>query len=342
MRLEPVTHCYLCGRPGRKLYRGLRDELYGATGTWSIDRCSCATCGLMWLNPRPIESDILEIYSNYYTHADEHDNSLARGRRFREAYIRGQRAYLAANLGYDVPRSDTSRIVRRIIECWPGRAADTEYLVFNQESRHGARLLDVGCGRGAAVLRLRALGWDAEGVDPDAEAVKAAISAGARVRMGTATNLPQSQPYDVVVLSHVLEHLHDPMEGLRAAKAVLKPAGRVVVVTSNVFSWLHARYGADWRGLDVPRHLYIFTIAQLGELLDRAGLRPLELHTSARGANSVVVGSRSIARRGANRRRWVATGDRLIAELLQQLEFMRLTRRPIDGEELVAIAQANE
>jgi hypothetical protein len=65
MRTQSVPTCILCGSTGRTLYDELHDRLFGAPGTWSFRKCSAPGCGLVWLDPAPIEEDLSKAYTAY-------------------------------------------------------------------------------------------------------------------------------------------------------------------------------------------------------------------------------------------------------------------------------------
>ena len=71
IQTEPRLHCYLCGTAGDPLYQGLRDRLYAVPGEWSLRRCRNTACGLVWLDPMPLPSEIWKAYTQYYTHGDD-------------------------------------------------------------------------------------------------------------------------------------------------------------------------------------------------------------------------------------------------------------------------------
>jgi SAM-dependent methyltransferase len=141
----------------------------------------------------------------------------------------------------------------------------------------GARLLDIGAGRGRFVATARANGFDAEGIEPSTRGVAAAASEyGVALQPATieaATVDPASA--QVVTLWHVLEHLDDPGAALQRAAQWLAPGGVLLVAVPNLAS-LQARLGAGrWYHLDVPRHRVHFTPDGLRALLARHGLEPV-------------------------------------------------------------------
>jgi len=98
-------------------------------------------------------------------------------------------------------------------------------------SDRDARILDVGCGSGALLAHLRARGFKAlVGVDPTLAAAASGRSIGLDIREGTVTRLPHDLGiFDLVVLSHVVEHLPDPGHALDSLTTVLHPGGLVSV-----------------------------------------------------------------------------------------------------------------
>ncbi len=132
--------------------------------------------------------------------------------------------------------------------------------------------LDIGCGRGdlgEAVIRR---GWTAAGVDPSDAAVQVARERGIDARVGTihSADLPVDE-FDVVTMLHALEHVIDPVGDLRAARAVARPGGRLIVVVPNFDSWQRRRFGSRWFHLDVPRHRTHFTSDSLRLACEAAG-----------------------------------------------------------------------
>src|SRR5689334_15196819 len=68
IRVRPQPECYVCRTPGQRQYSGLQDRINHAPGVWNISRCPNPDCGLLWLDPMPLEEDIGKAYITYFTH----------------------------------------------------------------------------------------------------------------------------------------------------------------------------------------------------------------------------------------------------------------------------------
>ncbi len=292
MRSFQRPHCLLCGAQGRSLYKGLKDRLYGVTGSWGMNQCPGRECGLIWLDPAPVEEDLGVAYQSYYTHRPAVATSRSLRHRLGTAVSMG---YLRRSLGY------THGVGPR----WYGLLAPLVHLqrggpevvaasvAFQGRPGPGGKLLDIGCGNGVLMERMRDLGWEVEGIDFDAGAVAAARDRGLRAHHGRIGEfvLPDAS-FDLVHLGHVIEHVHEPVDLLRRCHRILKPGGTLVVITPNSGGWGHRHYGPDWRGLEPPRHLAIFNRPTLHWLLAIAGFNGAsEVRTLHRGAGYVLTSS---------------------------------------------------
>lgn len=94
-------------------------------------------------------------------------------------------------------------------------------------------LIEVGCGKGYFLNRLRAAGYEAIGVDPAYEAESAYVI---RAPFSTALGLSA----DAIVLRHVLEHIQDPVSFLFAVSHANGGRGKIYIEVP-CFDWICAR-----------------------------------------------------------------------------------------------------
>jgi 2-polyprenyl-3-methyl-5-hydroxy-6-metoxy-1,4-benzoquinol methylase len=290
------------------------------------------------LSPRPLEEDIGKLYLSYYTHQD----ALLRPSLPRRFLTSLEGAYLAQKYGYQSGHDGAwQRILALALYLYPGGRADADFSVMHLPAALRGRLLDVGCGSGVLLERMRGLGWEVEGVDVDASAVENARRKGLNVQLGDleGSQFPDGS-FDVVTMSHVIEHVEDPPRLVRECYRILKPSGRLIVLTPNAESWGHRLFGRRWVALDPPRHLFIFSVSSLRNLTKRAGFTTVNALTTIRAAAWIFFVSRCLRRRGSfewGQRPPVLV--RLWVEAMRVVEWMLLKARLNVGEEILVIAQ---
>lgn len=329
LRVRRAPACPLCAQSGPVVYDNLRDRLFDAPGVWSLRRCPA--CEILWLDPRPVSADVGKLYLHYLTHNPPPEPSRF-GRNLRLGILAGA-------LGYAVRGSGLGRMLAWIP---PMRDRIAGTMMWLRDDWRG-RLLDVGCGNGEFLIRARTLGWDVGGIEPDPAAARMAREiSGIPVLAPTleeAALLPDS--FDAITLSHVVEHLLDPVATLRECRRVLKPGGRLVLTTPNIESLGHSTWKENWVGLDPPRHILLFSPSGLRRCVEQAGLQVVELRTLARFASWMWVASRGIRRHGhfplqrlRNRGpwRWLESLSAMTAESLAVL-FSNA------GEEILLVAR---
>jgi 2-polyprenyl-3-methyl-5-hydroxy-6-metoxy-1,4-benzoquinol methylase len=284
--------CLLCGQPGRVAYEGLRDRLFGATGTWTFLRC--ARDQVWWLSPRPTKEDLPLAYREYYTHTTE-----AAPSGFRRRFGVARDAMLAETFGYPTRSAGSfGRGLAKVLVRVPGLADIAGAAVLWLPARPGKRLLDVGCGAGLFAGRMMQFGWEVTGIEPDPPAARKAHETYGFPVFTTSVEEAAiaGERYDAVTAAHVIEHVPDPVAFLATCWSLVAPGGRLVVLTPNVESRAHHVFGPNWRGLEPPRHLVLFSLRSLELAADRAGLRGATVRTSARAASFMWLMSDALRR----------------------------------------------
>ncbi len=251
--LEAVHACPYCDGPDRSLaYEGVEDWAFGcAPGRWNY--WNCTRCHALYLHPRPTYLSIGNVYARYYTHGG--DTTVSRRANFKQ---RLRNEHWSNQL-------QTSITPRLGLPRWAAWA--TNWLKPWIAEPFGLRqwaqlpkglLVDVGCGNGDKLKLAGQMGWQTRGIELDASAVQAAQAQGLQVEQGGYELLAHYQGQaDCVVCSHVLEHVHQPLDMLDLLLASLKPQGVLLLSVPNAASFLLHHYGENWRGLEAPRHLAI-------------------------------------------------------------------------------------
>lgn len=332
--LHSVECCPVCSSVGRTRYEGLRDTQFGVPGAWRLRRCSNRHCGHLWLDPRPRDEDIPALYADYHTHRAPNPISIEDGCNWRAA---ARRVAFASAFGYDAGELSAALPLRVRLLAASGFLRDrVGRSVMWLPLRKGARLLDYGCGAGAFLARMKALGWEVCGFDPDPRAAAAtARDQGVQV-FAHVEALLRLAPFDAITLSHVIEHLPDPVRTLAELAPLLEDGGRLVVATPNANSLGHAVFGRHWRGLEAPRHLSVFSPASLAQAVRRAGYTLQRVFTLSAMAPLLTAQSAHAARSaGAARHRPLAhPAAGRVVELLESLPWISSGA----GEEAAVIA----
>src|SRR5215467_4091579 len=137
----------------------------------------------------------------------------------------------------------------------------------------GGRLLDLGCSAGAFLSTMRGDAWSLFGIEisPE-EASHARERAGAEVFVGDIFDAPfEPASFDVITSFDVLEHLYQPKRVIRQVYSWLKPGGIYYVAVPNVESWESHLFKSYWYGLEMPRHLFMYSPTSLRKLATDAG-----------------------------------------------------------------------
>jgi len=137
----------------------------------------------------------------------------------------------------------------------------------------GGYLLDIGCGVGGFLREAGSLGWKCYGIDTSRIAVAKAKEAApsAVVRCASLNDLGKDEMFDFVNMSHVLEHVPNPLHTVQSCSDHLRPQGMLRLQIPNIGSMEAKFFSRRWRGLDMPRHVHHFSTESITALLSRTG-----------------------------------------------------------------------
>ena len=280
-QLEPVKSCPVCDSGERRLLaQNMRDINYGGVGgRWRLFRC--CQCRSAYMDSRIDSEHIADAFVNYETHAVSEKRPKRRGIL---GFLQSTLDAYTHNL-YGSPAENKSNFRASLAYLFPLLRLERDFLMRHARKRDGiGKILDIGCGNGDFLARMRDAGWSVHGLDFDPSAAKIADSRGLNVVSGSVTarisSLPQS---DLVAASHVIEHVHELQNFLELLYEKVLPGGVLWLATPNINSplrWLEGRYWDKW---ETPRHLQMFNMASMRLLIERALGKQVNVSFKRRG-----------------------------------------------------------
>lgn len=212
-------------------------------GVHNISRLvRCMECGLIFVSPRPGGAELAAQYEKEYFQCD--------------APVFG---------GYENYEGDRDNILKTFRRRLPR--------VMSHAKKDKPRLLDLGCATGMFLEVARESGVVGEGLDLSSFAVGQAQGKGFQVRHGQLADAGFADgSFDVLSMWDMIEHVTDPQGLLKECNRVLAPGGIAVMSTPDAGSALAWLLGSRWLGFrSLDEHLYFFSRASLGKMLDAAG-----------------------------------------------------------------------
>ena len=275
LQIELVTRCAICNREGRLSHSGitpLAATVDDSLVDLKLEFHYCTTDSHLWLHNRPVSDQSWTMYQDFRTHS----KNAEPGRKFEMSPKDLEKSLWRWATGYG-PNSVTricklTSAVTRSLSRFPGQSPGASRFVWLiQQCGRNAAVLDVGAGDGSFVELMRNLGLDAVGYEPDPIAQSNFPSSlKPHIREGALEDLlNHEQRFDLIFLSHVIEHLYDPQHTVALLAQLLSPMGHLLITTPNGGSLGHRNLGMDWPQLEPGRHTHIFSARSLSRLLSK-------------------------------------------------------------------------
>jgi SAM-dependent methyltransferase len=245
--------CRICGSDRVASRHHPREQMHGLGD--EFEYFVCAECGCLQIAEQP--ADMSRYYPDEY-YSIRPEPQLKR-------WLKDRRLAFAST-GSGVVGSLANRILKR------DHGGSLAFIP--EDLPKTARVLEIGCGRGYLVEELFLRGYHRiRGIDPFLPN-RAARSSPFRLERKSATALAaEDERFELIYLSHSLEHVFDQHDTLRAIATLLSDRGRAVFCLPWVDCDAWEIYGTDWVSLDAPRHFYLHSRKSLTLLVERAGLR---------------------------------------------------------------------
>jgi len=197
----------------------------------------CKTCGLVFANPRIREVDYDDFYAGGHQKRIYAGESQPSEQYFRKQYNKGLRIY---------------NFLKKYIDDFSGM-----------------NILEVGCGAGGILKVFKQKGADVTGID----LTPGYIEYGKNIEELDlhVQNLftIKDEKYDLIIYSHVLEHLDNPNTHLEYIRTLLKDDGMVYIEVPGIKS-SHRVYG-DFILYLQNAHIYNYSFTSLSNLLTKNG-----------------------------------------------------------------------
>ena len=245
MTLSSMTKCDLCGKAQYEaVLSGLKDYEYAVAGEWDV--VCCTECGLVRIEPFSTFEETLGSYPRNYVQYSPRQSKIV------------------------------APLYRRFVV--------NQGKIMHELVGDRARVLDLGaaCGEFMKILREAYPGWEITGVEPNPGAAETGRRLwGLDIRQGTLETIDFPEAFfDLVILTHVIEHVTSPTDTLTKIHTLLKPGGWIYGETDNIDSPDARIMGRYWGLFHIPRHLFFFTPETLNKIAANAGFAiPEIIHT---------------------------------------------------------------
>jgi SAM-dependent methyltransferase len=246
--------CPNCGADDYEAVASGPDYENHCGGDQEFQMVRCRGCGLYYLNPRPTLDMLGAIYPP-------------------DAYI----CYNFSEKGNSlVAQARQRRSINKVKPAFQHLTGDPAMF----------RALDIGAGDGTLLRILHDAGipknqlW---GVDIDQKAVDGLRAQGFHGEVARAEEMVfQSGTFDLVTISHVIEHVESPRQVMQRAYEMLKPGGVFWIETPNIAGW-DWRFFKErtWGGYHFPRHWTLWTPQTMSRALMDDGFEVAEVATLA-------------------------------------------------------------
>ncbi|MCX6921754.1 MAG: methyltransferase domain-containing protein [Verrucomicrobia bacterium] len=252
---NPKRPCPICSAVDVALLFPQRFEpLAGISLTDGYDVVTCRKCGFVFADGIPSK----ETFDRYYANASK---------------------YEFAHQGGEQPAIELERL-----------ATLAEWIA--ERVPLSSRLVDAGCATGGLLVQLRQRGFtNLTGLDPSSGCVEVARTRhGLRMIQGVLGEKPPGEPpFDVLILSAVLEHIPDLQPFVRQLENWLTPCGLLVVEVPDAETFTRG-FNAPYQEFSVE-HINFFSSASLTNLFRFCGFAALAVRQSVCSFGPGVTGS---------------------------------------------------
>jgi SAM-dependent methyltransferase len=258
----PTLPCVVCGSSDMELFFRTWDRHYGIKGEYDLSRCR--QCGLICVDPMLSEWELEKLYpDDYYSYQPV------------------------------VTRKSWLRKLAKHLFRMPIPTHDPEFPT-------PGTVLDIGCGSGEYLIKMRKKGWRVFGVEPSRAGAIAGQKEGHEIFHGTLAQAAfPDRFFDYVRANHSLEHMPNPHQVLAEISRILRPNGKLFMGVPNTASLEFRIFKQYWWHLCAPVHVYGYSLKTLRSILSQHGFRVTKTYFSSNYVS--ILGSLQIFANRNNR-----------------------------------------
>lgn len=227
--------CLLCGSKNFELLS--EKSRYGIMMSVVI----CKDCGLVQTNPLMTETSLHEFYNSEYREIDQ--------------------GLQSPNEGFFLRQFNHGRNIYKYIERITRKPIKNKFIV------------EIGTGAGGILKFFKEKGNKVFGLDIDSEYIEFGKEQGLNLEIGTLNQLSAlDRKPDLVICSHVLEHLRDPVRELQKIRTYMHNSSILYAEVPGI-KFLHFSYEQNLVRYLHDAHTFHFTLNSLINCMKKAGFQ---------------------------------------------------------------------
>ncbi|OYX28466.1 MAG: hypothetical protein B7Z06_01655 [Flavobacteriales bacterium 32-35-8] len=245
------TKCRLCFTELEDTFH-VEEMMFGIKE--SFEYSICKNCKSLSLDKIP--DNISKYYpENYYSFAEQSSNKLIN-------WVSKKKC--ANDLG-------NTSFIGKIIRLIAGRNSNLYAIGLCKPDKDKTSILDVGCGEGYLLDKLDVQGFNSiSGIDP--YIFEDIHKPNYKIYKKSIEDLVEEKlKFDIIILSHVFEHLEHPKTSLENILKLLNPKGYLILRTPMSMCFAFNKYGKNWFQIDAPRHILIPSFPGLKNICESMG-----------------------------------------------------------------------
>ena len=249
IKIEKLNKCPLCGSVDLTITLASAKDLINHIDSNEYSITKCSKCGISFTNPRIKGKYIAEYYPETY-HCYKLDTK---------------------SIDNAMKSDSLLGILRKI------SVKILNPLGLDIEKMHYRNVLEVGCGSGSFLYRYKKLHplSTVVGVDFNDDVISNLRGIGITSYVSDLNDLSflDKNSFDVVFAFMILEHVYDINKILKNISSVLQTNGELIITIPNIDSWQLKLFREWWFPLQVPTHIYHYSVNTISILLNDNGFK---------------------------------------------------------------------